>query len=127
MALIDLHDFIVNSLKNKLHTIGVFLDLSKAFDSMDHSILLHKLNTYGIRGLPYSWFKSYLQDRTQVISYNDVISDSLNISFGIPQGSILGPLIFLLFINDLPNCSRKLKFTLFADDTNILFSTDNAL
>ena len=125
MAVIDLHDYLINVFNKKLHTIGVFLDLSKAFDTIDFSILLSKLHNYGIRGLPLQWFKSYLYDRTQYVSFNNVLSDPSDILCGVPQGSILGPLLFLLYVNDLPYCSDKLKFILFADDTNILFSSND--
>ena len=125
MALINLHDYIINALNKKLHTVGIFLDLSKAFDCIDYTILLHKLQFYGIRGLPLLWFKNYLSSRVQYVSYNNVLSEPLNVICGVPQGSILGPLLFLIFVNDLPNCSNKLRFVLFADDTNILVSHDS--
>ena len=84
MALINLHDFIVNSLNKKLHTIGIFLDLSKAFDCIDYTILLDKLQFYGVRGLPLLWFKNYLFDRVQYVSYNNVLSDPLSVLCGVP-------------------------------------------
>ena len=125
MAVIDLQDYLISVFNKKLHAIGVFLDLSKAFDTIDFSILLSKLACYGIRGLPLLWFKSYLHNRTQCVSFNGVLSDYSEISCGVPQGSILGPLLFLLYINDLPYCSDKLKFILFADDTNILYTSND--
>ena len=82
---------------------------------------------YGVRGVLLEWFKSYLTGRNQYVFYNGESSDSKPISCGIPQGSVLGPLLFLLYINDLPNVSSKLKFFFFADDTNIYFEADDML
>ena len=99
--------------------IGVFLDFSKAFDTVDHSILLSKLNHYGIRGIAHNWFESYLCNRKQFVTYNGVQSTMKTIKCGVPQGSILGPLLFLIYINDLVNiCNHTAPF-LFADDTNL--------
>ena len=76
----------------------IFLDFSKAFDTVDHSILIEKLQCYGIRGLALLWIKNYLNNRKQYVSYNGVKSNLLTIKYGVPQGSILGPLLFLLYI-----------------------------
>ena len=103
----------------KLVTCDIFLDFSKAFDTINHDILLSKLYRYGIRGNPLRWFLKYLYNRNQVFKIGDTISSSQTIICGIPKGSTLGPLLFLLSINDLPNCSSKLSFRIFADDTNI--------
>ena len=104
----------------KLVTCSIFLDFSKAFDTINHDILLSKLYRYGIRGNPLRWFENYLYNRNQVFKIGDTISSSQTIIiYGIPQGSTLGPLLFLLYINDLPNCSSKLSFRIFADDTNM--------
>ena len=106
-------------------TCGLFLDFSKAFDTVNHDILLSKLYTYGIRGTPFKWFKSYLSNRTQFVKIDEIESSMATITCGVPQGSTLGPLLFLLYINDLPNSSEKLCFRIFADDTNIFFTGTN--
>ena len=86
MPYILLLDHISNALENNKYVLGVFLDFSKAFDTVDHSILLSKLHFYGIRGVAYSWIKSYLENRRHYIVYNDVMSDSKIINYGVPQG-----------------------------------------
>ena len=96
--------------------------MSKAFDTIDHEILLHKLNNYGIRGIPLQLIKSYLSNRYQLTSVNSYEFDPSCIISGVPQGSILGPLLFLIYVNDIPNSSKLLNFILFADDTNIVYS-----
>ena len=99
---------------------GIFIDFQKAFDTVDHNILLSKLNHYGIRGLANNWFKSYLKDRKQFVSVNGFQSNSLTIKCGVPQGSILGPLLFLIYINDIYSSIKFCKIHHFADDTNLL-------
>ena len=125
LALIELLEEITTSLDNKKNVIGVFIDLKKAFDTVNHKILLQKLEHYGIRGMLLNWFESYLTDRKQYVFYNGVSSDLKTISCGVPQGSVLGPLLFLIYINDLPNISDKLQFFLFADDTNIYYESND--
>ena len=121
-ALLTFIDKIANATDNQLHTVGIFLDLSKAFDTIDHDILLYKLCHYGIRGKALDWFKSYLSNRKQFVTINGQDSSLKNISCGVPQGSLLGPLLFIIYINDLPNSSDVLSFILFADDSNIFYS-----
>ena len=101
---------------------GVFIDLQKAFDTVDHSILLKKLEHYGVRGLANDWFKSYLTGRKQSTSINGSNSDLKDMKFGVPQGSVLGPLLFLIYINDLHNAIKFSTVHHFADDTNLLVS-----
>ncbi len=96
----------------------IFLDLKKAFDCVDHSILLRKLYNYGIREKSFEWFQSYLSDRVQMCKVNQTLSNKRTVKCGVPQGSNLGPLL-LLYINDLPNCLSSSAASMFADDTNI--------
>jgi len=125
MAILDLLDTISNSVENNETTIGIFLDLSKEFDTIDHKILLTKLEYYGFRGIVLEWFHSYLSNRKQYVCLNSCKSNMRNILCGVPQGSILGPLLFLLYVNDIVNVSTILKFVLFADDTTITYSHKN--
>ena len=125
LAILDLIEEITTSIDNHNVTVGVFIDLKKAFDTIDHSILLKKLEIYGIRGIAANWLNSYLSDRKQFVQYSDVNSNDMAIKCGIPQGSIIGPSLFILYINDLHNVSKILNFILFADDTNIFLSGKN--
>ena len=121
-ALITLVDKITKSIDSGDIVIGVFLDLKKAFDTVNHKILLKKLYHYGIRGNLNKWFESYLADRSQYVLFNGKTSDTRNVNCGVPQGSILGPLLFILYINDFSNVSDILFYVLFADDTNVFLN-----
>ena len=124
-ALIQITESMRNSTDNNEFGCDIFINLKKAFDTADHSIFFSKLNHYGVRGKTYDWFQSYLSNREEFVFINGHKSDSVSITCGVPQGSILGPLLFLLYINDLPNTSRLLSFHLFADNTNIYCSRKN--
>ena len=124
-CLIQITESIRNSIDNNEFGCGIFIDLKKAFDTVNHFILLSKLNHYGVRGKAYDWFQSYMSNREQFVCVNGHNSDSLSITSGGLQGSILGPLLFLLYINDLPNTSKLLSFHLFADDNNLYCSRKN--
>ena len=125
MSLIDVYDKISQAVDRSEYSVGIFIDLSKAFDTLNHSILLRKLEYYGIRGMPLNWFKSYLHNRKQYVVLDNVSSKLVNVSYGVPQGSILDPLLFVLYINDMANSSNLLTFILFADDTNLFYSSTN--
>ena len=100
--------------------VGVFVDFQKAFDTVNHDILIRKLEHYGIRGTPNNWFKSYLTDRKQYVTLDGTNSDHALIKHGVPQGSVLGPLLFLIYINDLHQCIKYSTTRHFADDTNLI-------
>ena len=118
------NDWYVNIDRGKF-TAMIFIDLKKAFDTVDHQILLNKMRNYGINGLEHQWFSSYLDNRRQFCKVNGVCSDLAEINIGVPQGSCLGPLLFLIYINDLPFALKRAKATMYADDTAISFSSDN--
>src|SRR6218665_1705724 len=122
MSLLNIQDSISATIDRNEYSLDIFIDIAKAFDTVNHEILLAKLENLRIRGVALSWFKSYLSSRCQLVLCNGAMSPIKFIRHGVPQGSILGPLLFLLFINDLPNASRLLNFLLFADDTSILAS-----
>ena len=124
-ALEALVEKIYDSFNNKEHNVCLFIDYSKAFDTVNHKILLSKLYQYGIRGLPHRLFESYLENREQCVKVNKSISDVAKVSIGVPQGSILGPILFLVYINDFPKISNILKCILFADDTTLSASGDD--
>ena len=121
LAILELQDRITKILNNNECCVGVFMDLSKAFDTLDHAILLNKLKHYGVRGIAHDWFRNYLNGRKQYVSIDGVNSVQLSISCGVPQGSILGPLLFLIYINDLATVSEHAITILFADDTNTIY------
>ena len=121
-AFLSVTEYIYKCLNNKEHSIGIFIDLTKAFDTVKHDTLLGKLERYGVRGLPLQWLASYLRDRRQYVTFNGSYSSVRQINIGVPQGSILGPLLFLIYINDLPNASARFRSVLYADDTTLLTS-----
>ena len=127
VALLTFIDKVIEAIENDEYAIGVFLDFSKAFDTVDHEILLSKLDHYGIKGCALSWFKSYLSRRLQYVTYNGSQSSQQMIKCGVPQGSILCPLLFLIYINDLCIVCKSTEPVLFADDTNLFSSGSNAI
>ena len=121
----NITESIRSALDNRKVAGGVFVDLQKAFDTVNHEILIHKLNYYGIRGTVNNWFSSYLSSRTQYVSILGYKSNTLDVNHGVPQGSVLGPLLFLLYINDLHKAINYSKVYHFADDTNLLNISDS--
>ena len=119
-ATLDFLKTVESALENNEYGVGIFVDLSKAFDTLDHSILLKKLDHYGIRGKVLAWIKSYLTNRKQFVDLDGLKSEMKDITVGVPQGSILGPLLFLVYVNDLPASVSNLRPIMFADDTNLV-------
>ena len=107
------------------YTTALFIDLKKAFDTVDHEILLAKLDSYGLKGKELNWFKSYLENRRQYCKVNGKVSKTEVVNCGVPQGSCLGPLLFLVYINDLPNCLQKSNASMSTDDTCLYNSFDS--
>ena len=122
LALINIVDEIKENIDNDKYTVGIFLDLTKAFDTVDHKILLQKLPYYGIKGTALSLITSYLSNRTMYTVINGATSVKKPIKFGVPQGSVLGPLLFSIYINDFMYCIPKKHSRLFADDTGVFNS-----
>ena len=124
-AILSLINKVASSFDKGSHTIGMFLDFSKAFDTIDHKILLYKLSHYGIRGIVLDWFRNYIHERQQYVCIENHTSQLRNINCGVPQGSILGPLLFILYINDFNRSSDLFSFIMYADDTNLFLSHTN--
>ena len=124
-ALIDVTDHILTGMEDGKVTGIVFLDLQKAFDTVSHDLMLMKLYDLGIRDVELTWFTSYLKERKQAIALQGILSDQKCITIGVPQGSILGPLLFSIYVNDLSN-NLTCKTVLYADDTALMYSSDDA-
>jgi len=125
LALIALVDKITSAIDKGDIVIGLFLDLKKAFDTVNHNILLDKLFHYGVRGVAFDWITDYLDQRKQYVNFQNIASCESIIKCGVPQGSILGPLLFLLYVNDIANVSEILVPIIFADDTNMFLQGKN--
>ena len=119
LACAEYVDKMLNELDKKKIPISVFIDLSKAFDTLDHNIMLYKLEHYGVSGTTLNWFNSYLCNRYQYVDFDSCLSEKLQIHTGVPQGSILGPLLFIIYMNDLHVASDKFDPVLYADDTTL--------
>ena len=124
-AILDLTGNILENLNKKWYTLGLFLDVSKAFDSLNHKVILAKLEHYGIRGIPLKWFESYLSDRQIKVKYHKETSNPYKMTFGTPQGSVLGPLLFIMLANDLAKSLKLCNIVTFADDTTLFASGPN--
>ena len=120
MTAIELTDTILQNLDTAKIPISIFVDLSKAFDTLNHAILFNKLELYGIKQTPLNWLINYLSQRLQFVQIGDVMSGTAPVTTGIPQGSILGPLLFILYINDIHVASVKFKTILHANDTTLI-------
>ena len=122
LALIDVMDDIYQQLDSGNVVIRIYLDLQEAFDTVDRSILLANLYNYGVRGNVYNWFKNYLHDRQQFVSIRGINFNTASVLYGVPQGSVLGPLLFFIYVNDIYSCIDNATVKLFADDTNLFVS-----
>ena len=124
-AILLIADKTQRAIEDKKISCGIFLDLSKAFDAVQHDILIKKLEHYGVREIANNWFRSYLINRKQFVIISSKSSEQKLLTCGAPQGSVLGPLLFILYINDFSNASSVLDLHLFADDSNLFYSNKN--
>ena len=124
-AALEVIESISTAIDERQYCYGIFIDLKKAFDTVNHDILIIKLAFYGIRGISHKWLKVYLTNISQFVVVDSKTSSTKQLTCGVPQGSVLGPVLFLLYINDLCSVSNVLKLVLFADDTNIFYSSDS--
>lgn len=120
-AAADFINDVVSHLEHRGPALAIFCDLSKAFDRVDHAVLCGKLERCGVRGVTLAWFRSYLTCRRQFVEVSGSRSDFATCSYGVPQGSILGPLLFIIYVNDLVSHIPLAKSVLYADDTTLLF------
>lgn len=124
-AMIEFIEKVTNAIDRKQYAVGIFLDLKKAFDTVDHKLLIKKLQRYGITGIALTWLSSYLENRKQYVEIQNNKSQLLQVICGVPQGSVLGPLLFNLYINNICEVSQIVETILFADDTNLLCCGEN--
>ena len=124
-TILDLTGNILDGFDKGMITLGLFLDMTKAFDSIKHETLFRKLEIYGVRGIALDWIRSYLTNRSIQVNYNGTLSEKHNVDFGTPQGSVLGPLLYIILANDMPRCLRFCNSVIFADDTTIFITGKN--
>ena len=122
MPIVLIQDLITKAFEEDKYVVGIFLDLKKAFDTVDHNILCEKLYKYGVTGKAYTILKSYLTTRKQTVSIRGAYAEFRSVDVGVPQGSILGPLLFIIYINDLANVKARCEFFIYADDTAIFLN-----
>ena len=126
-AILNVIEQLYENLNNHLYSIGIFIDFSKAFDTITHEILLNKLRAFGIRGVPLKLFASYLNNRFQTVKIGNSFSATKPIKLGVPQGSVIGPILYLLYVNEIPRISYYFLSCLFADDTSLIFKHFNKI